>query len=171
MARVEKGLDQFATWWDRSIFNRPILFRPKLLYHITNLETWNNMKLQYTYDERTKKNPKKVNSVSGIDDKSIWFDTRLKESIQRTVGQWIKLKGQLIIIIINPKKVKNLRRNLFLRTKVALNTSYRGDSFWRRSSVMVKLKFFSGKKYGSWNNLTSDCQDEITLAQAKVKRL
>jgi hypothetical protein len=147
-------------WWEHSIFNKAIAFSPKLLYHGTTLSYYEKDKDQEYFKHAS-------------DEGGVWFTNNPKDSVRWAVDFGLKFRDKPVLVIINAKKLINLRRNwLFKYEGVWRPPYYRADNIKRKCAVMVELKFKENEKYNKkWGTLLPDCKREIARAQAKALRL
>ena len=150
-------MGRLSSWWDRSLFNRVVIFRPKLLYHGTTLSY---------YDKETNKDYYSHGLREGV-----WFEKNPIGAVYWAVLFALKHKDKPVLVIVNAKRLTALRRNWFLSYQSTWRPPfYRADDIKKKFAVMVKLEFKDGSER-NWKTLTDSCKREIARAQAKLIHL
>jgi len=140
-------------WWDRSIFNRAIK-HPELLYHGTTLAYYNR--------ERPK------NYYGHIDSGGVWYEKTVKKAVFWAVQFATEFKDDPVLVIVNARKLKTLRRNWLTFHKGGWRPPYlRSNHFKKKYAVMIKLEFDSAWER-DWNHITKSCKKDIASAELKV---
>jgi hypothetical protein len=151
------------SWYDRSLLNKPILFKAKLLYHGTTISY---------YKERMGKGQKyfqhqKVGS-SGSKFEEVMFETKAKSAVAWACSFAQKYNDEPVLLVISTKKLRDLRR-----TVGYFYPYHRADKVAKEDLVMIPLKFKNDKWksrtfLSQMRDLTDDCKKKIIKAEAKM---
>ncbi|MDP3728234.1 MAG: hypothetical protein Q8R18_02150 [bacterium] len=151
-------------WWDRSLFNKPIIFKKELLYHGTTYSYFSErIKTGSKYFEHIEK------GLSGSEDKEVFFETNMKAAVSWACAFASRYKDQPVLVIVSTKRLRDLRR-----TVGSFWPYYRADKIPKEDLVMVPLEF----KNELWRNrvflnpyrdLTDECKNKIVLAEVKLR--
>ena len=120
---------EWLNYWDRSLFNRPIIFKAKLLYHGTTLDYFNErIKNGARYYEHIE------NGLSESSEKEVFFETNKKNAISWTCSFSKRFNSPPVII--STKNLRDLRRN-----SINFYPYHRSDKVPIDDLIMIPLVF------------------------------